>query len=72
MAAICYSTEVPVMWVRVDPEMQWIRRMNMQQPDTVWQNIIKYERDAVAQLEVKFTGQRRSMGWWGEVRNMNS
>ena len=56
MATAHYSTEVPVMWVRVDPDMQWIRRMNMQQPDTVWQNIIKYERDAVAQLEVKLAG----------------
>ena len=56
MATAHYSTEVSVMWVRVDPDMQWIRRMNMQQPDTVWQNIIKYERDAVAQLEVKLAG----------------
>lgn len=40
------------MWVRVDPEMQWIRHINMQQPDTTWMNTLNYNRDAVSQLEV--------------------
>ena len=47
--------EVPVMWVRVDPEMQWIRHINMQQPDTIWMNTLNYNRDAVSQLEVQYT-----------------
>ena len=40
------------MWVKPDPEMLWIRQINMQQPDTVWINTLAYNRDAVSQLEV--------------------
>ena len=47
------SAEVPVLWVRVDPEMQWLRSLQPTLPDTVWINILQYERDAIAQLEVK-------------------
>ena len=47
------SMEVPVLWVRVDPEFQWLRYLVMEQPDTVWHNLLKYERDAIAQLEVR-------------------
>ena len=46
------SLEVPVMWVTVDPEMAWIALMNVQQPDTIWQNVLNYERDAVSQIKV--------------------
>ena len=46
------SNEVPVLWVKVDPDMQWIRQISMQQSDTVCQCVLKYDRDAVAQLEV--------------------
>ena len=45
------SMEVPVLWVRVDPEFQWLRHMVVEQPDTVWHNLLKYERDVVAQVE---------------------
>lgn len=30
------SMEVPVLWVRVDTEFQWIRQLVMEQSDTVW------------------------------------
>ena len=43
--------EVPVLWVRVDPEFQWIRQLVMEQSDTVWHCLLKYERDANAQLD---------------------
>uniref|UniRef100_A0A1X7SKZ2 Transcription initiation factor TFIID subunit 2 TPR repeats domain-containing protein n=1 Tax=Amphimedon queenslandica TaxID=400682 RepID=A0A1X7SKZ2_AMPQE len=43
--------EVPVLWVRVDPEMQWIRYLKPSLPDTVWINVLQYERDVVAQVE---------------------
>lgn len=46
------STEIPVLWVRLDPEFQWLRLLAMEQADTVWQCLLKYERDANAQLEV--------------------
>ncbi len=45
--------EVPVLWVRVDPELQWMRQVNMEQSDVIWQCMLKYERDAVAQIEVR-------------------
>lgn len=45
------DNEVPVLWVKVDPDMQWIRQISMQQSDTVCQCVLKYDRDAVAQLE---------------------
>ena len=40
------------MWVRIDPEMQWIRYLKPSLPDTVWINVLQYERDVVAQIEV--------------------
>ena len=45
------SMEVPVLWVRVDPEYQWIRQLSLEQSDIVWQCLLKYERDANAQLD---------------------
>ena len=46
-----YSTEVPVLWVRVDPDYQWLRQVFMDQSDTVWHCLLKFERDACSQLE---------------------
>lgn len=37
--------------MRVDPDFQWIRRLTTEQSDTTWQNMLKYERDAIAQLD---------------------
>ena len=45
------SMEVPVLWVRVDPEYQWIRQLMLEQSDTIWHCLLKYERDANAQLD---------------------
>ena len=44
--------EVPVLWLRVDPEYQWLRQLSIEQPDTIWQSMLRYERDPVAQIEV--------------------
>ncbi len=46
-----HSSEVPVLWVRVDPEFQWLRQVFMEQSDTVWNCLLKFERDACSQLE---------------------
>ena len=40
-----------MLWVRVDPEYQWIRQLTMEQSDTIWHCLLKYERDANAQLD---------------------
>ena len=41
-----------MLWLRIDPEFQWLRQLVVEQPDTVWHSMLKYERDAVAQVEV--------------------
>ena len=52
------SMEVPVLWLRVDPEFQWLRQLSVEQPDTLWHSMLKYERDAVAQVEVSHCVRR--------------
>lgn len=42
------------MWVRVDPEMQWLRQLNPTQSDTTWINLLQFERDAIGQLQVRY------------------
>ena len=54
--------EVPILWLRVDPEFQWLRQLSVEQPDTVWHSMLKYERDAVAQVEVSREGGDKSVG----------
>ena len=41
----------PVLWIRVDPDMQLIRTVEIQQPDWQWQYQLKHERDVTAQAE---------------------
>ena len=41
-----------MLWLRVDPEYQWVRQLVMEQPDSIWHNMLKYERDVLAQVEV--------------------
>ena len=46
--------------MRVDPEMQWIRYLKPSLPDTVWINVLQYERDVVAQVEVSSYSKERT------------
>ena len=46
------SPDSPVLWLRVDPEMTTLRQVTLEQPDYMWQYMLKYERDVVAQAEV--------------------
>ena len=39
------------MWIRVDPDMQLVRSLDIQQPDFQWQYQLRHERDITAQLE---------------------
>jgi len=43
--------ESPVLWIRIDPEMQLLGQVVFEQPDFQWQFQLRYERDIVAQLE---------------------
>jgi len=47
-----FDTDSPVLWVRIDPDMTWARRVNMEQPDYMWQYQLRYERDVTSQIEV--------------------
>lgn len=47
------SADSPVLWLRVDPEMTILRDVKWEQPDFMWQYQLKYERDVVAQEEVR-------------------
>ena len=41
----------PVLWIRVDPDMQLIRTVDIAQPDFQWQYQLRHERDVTAQRE---------------------
>ena len=41
-----------MLWVNVDPEFQWIKEVDIEQADSTWQFVLKYERNALLQLKV--------------------
>ena len=41
----------PVLWIRIDPEVNIPRIVNFQQPDYMWQFQARFERDVVGQCE---------------------
>ncbi|XP_071743330.1 transcription initiation factor TFIID subunit 2 [Lepeophtheirus salmonis] len=41
----------PILWIRVDPDMQLIRSLDIRQPDFQWQYQLRHERDVTAQSE---------------------
>ncbi len=49
---LLFSADSPVLWLRVDPEMSMLRHVTLEQPDIMWQFMLKYERDVVSQCEV--------------------
>ena len=44
-------SDSPVLWIRVDPDMQLIRSVEILQPDFQWQYQLRHERDVTAQTE---------------------
>lgn len=44
------ESDIPILWLRVDPDHAWIRQVTIEQPDTVWCMLLKYERDPNAQI----------------------
>jgi len=40
-----------VLWVRIDPEVTWLRHVTFEQPDYMWQYQLRHERDVIAQTE---------------------
>ena len=47
-----FSTDSPVLWIRIDPDMTIHRSVEFEQPDFMWQYMLRYERCVVAQYEV--------------------
>ncbi len=45
------NSDSPVLWIRVDPDMQLIRSVEILQPDFQWQYQLRHERDVTAQTE---------------------
>ena len=42
----------PVLWLRIDPELELIRMVKLDQPDYMWQYMLRHERCVVAQSQV--------------------
>lgn len=49
------SADSPLLWIRIDPDMSILRKVEFEQADFMWQYQLRYERDVVAQV-----------GWWPE------
>ena len=45
------DADSPVLWIRVDPDMQLLRQVVIEQPDYQWQYQLRYERDVTAQVQ---------------------
>uniref|UniRef100_A0A0M3ICW1 Transcription initiation factor TFIID 150 kDa subunit n=1 Tax=Ascaris lumbricoides TaxID=6252 RepID=A0A0M3ICW1_ASCLU len=48
----------PVLWIRIDPDLLLVRKVNIRQPVYQWEYMLKYERDVLAQLHALDVLQR--------------
>ena len=55
---ISLFSDSPVLWIRIDPDMQLIRSLDIQQPDFQWQYQLRHERDVSAQVEAVLALER--------------
>eukprot|EP00727_Mastigamoeba_balamuthi_P001781 m51a1_g1160 hypothetical protein (1138) ;mRNA; r:326056-329729 len=46
-----YKTGIPVFWLRVDPEMDFVHQIAMRKPELMWINQLERDRDVAAQRE---------------------
>ena len=46
-----FSADSPLLWIRIDPDMAVLRKVEFEQADFMWQYQLRYERDVVAQQE---------------------
>lgn len=51
MCVYVFSSDSPVLWIRLDPEMIISRSVIIEQPDFQWQFQLRHERDVTAQLD---------------------
>ncbi|KAL0598681.1 Transcription initiation factor TFIID subunit 2 [Plecturocebus cupreus] len=45
------DADSPLLWIRIDPDMSVLRKVEFEQADFMWQYQLRYERDVVAQQE---------------------
>uniref|UniRef100_A0A5F8GKX7 Transcription initiation factor TFIID subunit 2 n=1 Tax=Monodelphis domestica TaxID=13616 RepID=A0A5F8GKX7_MONDO len=45
------DADSPLLWIRIDPDMSVLRKVEFEQSDFMWQYQLRYERDVVAQEE---------------------
>lgn len=46
------SADSPLLWIRIDPDMSILRKVEFEQADFMWQYQLRYERDVVAQVGI--------------------
>lgn len=46
------QSESPICWVRVDPDYEWLRSVELSQPDYMWMEQLYKDKDVLAQSEV--------------------
>jgi transcription initiation factor TFIID subunit 2 len=51
IAEMIQLNDTPLLWMRIDPEMLWIRKVQLQQADYMWVFQLYQDRDVVAQVE---------------------
>lgn len=47
--------ETPILWIRIDPDMEWLHTIRFKQPEYMWIFQLQEDIDAVAQYEVKLS-----------------
>lgn len=45
------KVEVPIKWIRIDPEFEWIRVIKFKQTEQMWVNQLERDKDVVGQYE---------------------
>lgn len=46
-----HSNDTPLLWIRIDPDLDFLRTVVFRQPDFMWQHQLELERDVLAQYE---------------------
>lgn len=50
-STISKSFDCPIAWIRIDPEMDWLRKISFRQPEFMLINQLEEDRDVIAQTE---------------------
>lgn len=47
------SLSSPISWMQIDPEIEWLMSLSLEQPDFMWIEQLENEKDAISQYEVR-------------------